>query len=100
MYIFAYKDGTAVFCQPCSAGGIRDGHRLCLTQSEYENDFLVYFATTRHPRAVAIFGIVVRTIKPKTTGPSANPGPFETSKSTAIFNPLATTPIDVRYRRH
>jgi hypothetical protein len=43
------------------------------------------------------------TISPKTIdfcGPSANPGPFGTSKSTAIFNLLATTPIDVRYRRH
>jgi hypothetical protein len=43
------------------------------------------------------------TINPKTIdfcGPSADPDPFGTSKSTAIFNPLATTPIDVRYRRH
>jgi hypothetical protein len=43
------------------------------------------------------------TINPKIIdfcGPSANPGPFGTSKSTAIFNPLATTPIDVRYRQY
>jgi hypothetical protein len=46
---------------------------------------------------------VNNTINPKTIdfcGPSANPGLFGTSKSKSIFNPLAITPIDVRYRRY